>query len=227
MPDEVPACAGLFRRIELKTRAGSIIDARYPAAVAAGNVETSTRLVDLVLGALALAMPDKIPAASQGTMNNVAIGHIDRETGRRWDYYETIAGGLGGGPTQPGLDAMHSHMTNTLNTPVESLEMHYPLRVRKYAIRRGSGGAGKHRGGNGLTREYEFLQTAQLSLLSERRKFAPWGLQGGGEGAKGVNCLNGKPLPGKCTLEVKPGDRLTIETPGGGGWGIADNEIDP
>ena len=219
MPNEAPACEGLFRCIHIKTLAGSIVNAQRPAAVAAGNVETSTRLVDLVFGALAQAVPERIPAASQGTMNNVAMGHIDAEAGTRWDYYETVAGGLGAGPRYPGLNAVHSHMTNTLNTPIESLEMHYPLRVRRYAIRKGSGGKGKHRGGDGIIREYEFLQPAQLSILSERRVLAPWGLQGGNAGATGVNLMNGQPLPGKCTLDVAVGDRLTICSPGGGGWG--------
>lgn len=222
MPDEPPACAGLFRRIHLKTVAGSIVNAKRPAAVAAGNVETSTRLVDLVFGALAQVIPERMPAASQGTMNNIAMGYIDKSSGSRWDYYETLAGGMGGSPRYKGLDAVHSHMTNTLNTPVESLEMHYPVRVLKYALRHGSGGQGLHPGGDGLVREYEFLQTAQLSLLTERRGFAPWGLNGGGAGAKGQNFLNGKSLPAKCTLEVSKGDRLVIETPGGGGWGIAE-----
>lgn len=220
MPDEAPACEGLFRRIHIKTVTGSIVNAERPAAVAAGNVETSMRLVDLVFGALAQALPDRIPAAGQGTMNNIAMGHIDRNRGTRWDYYETIAGGLGGGPQHRGLDCVHSHMTNTLNTPVESLEMHYPLRVRRYAIRHGSGGAGIHPGGDGIVREYEFLETAQLSLLSERREYGPWGLAGGAAGATGQNLLNGESVAGKCTVDVKPGDQLTIMTPGGGGWGL-------
>lgn len=219
MRDEPPACAGLFRRIHLQTTHGSIVNAKRPAAVAAGNVETSTRLVDLVFGALALAVPEKIPAASQGTMNNVAMGHVDKNSGSRWDYYETLAGGMGGSPRYKGLDAVHSHMTNTLNTPVESLEMHYPLRILKYALRRGSGGQGLHSGGDGLVREYEFLQGAQLSLLTERRTLSPWGLNGGGAGAPGQNWLNGKPLPAKCSIQVSQGDTLKIETPGGGGWG--------
>ena len=219
MPDEAPVCEGLFRRIRLKTRPGSILNARRPAAVAAGNVETSTRLVDLVFGALAQALPNQIPAASQGTMNNIAMGRIDEATGARWDYYETLAGGCGGGPRYPGLDCAHSHMTNTLNTPVESLEMHYPLRVRQYAVRRGSGGAGEHRGGDGVVREYEFLEPAQLSLLTERRLTLPWGLAGGEAGAAGSNLLNGEELPAKCSLAVKAGDRLLVRTPGGGGYG--------
>ncbi len=219
LPGDPPACEGLFRRIGLKTRSGSIVNANRPAAVAAGNVETSSRLVDLVLGALAQALPTRIPAASQGTMNNVAMGRIDSATGTRWDYYETLAGGTGGGPSGAGRDAVHSHMTNTLNTPVESLEMHYPLRVHRYAIRRGSGGVGMHAGGAGIAREYEFLDRTQLSLLSERRLIAPWGLNGGGAGEPGRNSLNGKSLPGKCSLAVNKGDRLLIETPGGGAWG--------
>lgn len=219
MPDEAPACNGLFRRIKLITREGSILNARRPAAVAAGNVETSTRLVDLVFGALAQALPAQIPAASQGSMNNIAMGRIDEKTGERWDYYETLAGGCGGGPNHAGLDCVHSHMTNTLNTPVESLELHYPLRVRQYAVRRGSGGMGRQRGGDGVVREYEFLEPAQLSLLTERRDTVPWGLAGGEAGAVGANLLNGEPLPGKCSLAVKAGDRLLIRTPGGGGFG--------
>lgn len=219
LPGDPPACEGLFRRIHLQTRPGSIVNANRPAAVAAGNVETSSRLVDLVFGALAKALPDRIPAASQGTMNNVAMGRIDEEAGSRWDYYETLAGGVGGGPTTAGRDAVHSHMTNTLNTPVESLEMHYPLRVHRYAVRHGSGGVGKHGGGAGIVREYEFLEQAQLSLLSERRLVSPWGLNEGGEGMRGRNSLNGESLPGKCSLAVKKGDRLLIETPGGGAWG--------
>lgn len=219
LPEDPPACEGLFRRIHLQTRSGSIVNANRPAAVAAGNVETSSRLVDLVFGALAQALPDRIPAASQGTMNNVAMGHIDETTGGRWDYYETLAGGIGGGPTTAGRDAVHSHMTNTLNTPIESLEMHYPLRVLRYAIRRDSGGKGKHGGGAGIVREYEFLDQAQLSLLSERRLISPWGLYGGGDGMRGRNSLNGETLPGKCSVRVKKGDSLLIETPGGGAWG--------
>jgi N-methylhydantoinase B len=219
LPGDPPACEGLFRRIHLKTRVGSILNATRPAAVAAGNVETSSRLVDLVFGALAQALPDRIPAASQGTMNNVAMGRIDEETGNRWDYYETLAGGVGAAPGTAGRDAVHSHMTNTLNTPVESLEMHYPLRVHRYAIRRGSGGKGLHDGGAGIVREYEFLEDAQLSLLCERRTTGPWGLMGGGAGKQGNNLLNGETLPSKCSVLVKKGDRLLIETPGAGAWG--------
>lgn len=219
MPGEVPACAGLFRRIKLRTRLGSVVNAKRPAAVTAGNVETSTRLVDVVFGALAKAVPTLMPAASQGTMNNVAMGKIDPTSGKRWDYYETLAGGMGGGPHKPGLSCVHSHMTNTLNTPVESLEMNYPLRVRRYAVRNGSGGKGQHPGGDGIIREYEFLEPCELSLLTERRLHSPWGLLGGGVGKVGINKLNGREIEGKCTLSVNAGDRLLIETPGGGGWG--------
>ena len=217
-PERAPVCDGLFRPLRLIVRKGSVLNANAPAAVAAGNVETSMRLVDLIFGALAQALPGRIPAASQGTMNNVAMGAVDSTNGERWDYYETLAGGMGAGPRWPGLHARHSHMTNTLNTPVESLEMHYPLRVRRYALRAGSGGAGRNRGGDGLVREYQFLAPASLSLLSERRRIPPWGLQGGEAGQTGENQLNGKPLPAKCTLQVAAGDRLVLSTPGGGGF---------
>ncbi len=219
MPDFTPACEGAFRRIQLVTEPGSLVDACRPAAVAAGNVETSMRLVDVILGALAQAVPKRIPAASQGSMNNVAMGYIDADSGERWDYYETLAGGTGGGPRYPGLDAVHSHMTNTLNTPVESLEMHYPLRLRRYALRPGSGGSGFHKGGDGVVREYEFLAPARVSLLTERRLHSPWGLCGGAQGVTGSNRFNGRELPPKCSFRADPGDRLEILTPGGGGYG--------
>lgn len=216
---EVPACAGLFRRLKLVTKSGTIVNPNRPAAVAAGNVETSTRLVDLVYGALASTLPETIPAASQGTMNNVAMGYIDPKIDRRWDYYETIAGGMGGGPNFPGLSGVHSHMTNTLNTPVESLEMSYPLRLKRYELRLGSGGGGINPGGDGVVREYEFLEDTQLSLLTERRTHSPWGLMGGAQGASGQNLLNGETMPAKSQMLVHKGDVLTLLTPGGGGWG--------
>jgi len=219
MPAFTPACAGTFRRIEIVADEGTIVNANRPAAVVAGNVETSTRLVDVILGALAQAAPTRIPAASQGSMNNVAMGYIDDYNGTRWDYYETLAGGTGAGPNYAGLDAVHSHMTNTLNTPIESVEMHYPLRVLRYAIKPGTGGQGRHYGGSGLVREYEFLADAEVSLLTERRRHPPWGLDGGKAGAKGINRLNGEKIPGKCSIHVSAGDRLQIETPGGGGFG--------
>lgn len=218
MPEQTPACAGAFRPIRVHAPEGSLLNARFPAAVAAGNVETSTRVVDVLLGALAQALPDRIPAASHGSMNNLAMGALSAD-GRRWDYYETIGGGMGASARGDGLSAVQTHMTNTLNTPVESLESHYPLRVRRYQIRRGSGGNGKYRGGDGIVREIEFLEPATVSLLTERRKLQPWGLQGGGSGASGRNRLNDVLLPGKITFEVKPQDLLTVETPGGGGWG--------
>ena len=217
MPDEVPVCAGLFRAIRLSAPLGCLLNAQRPAAVAAGNVETSMRISDAVLGALAQAAPDLIPAASQGTMNNVAMG--GRGAGGDWDYYETIAGGMGGHASGAGLSAVQSHMTNTLNTPVESLEMHYPLRVRRYEIRQDSGGPGQYRGGEGLIREFEFLTPTQFTLLTERRRLAPWGLAGGGDGAVGKNSFNGMSLPAKVSMSAVAGDVLRIETPGGGGWG--------
>jgi N-methylhydantoinase B len=174
------------------------------------------RVVDLVLRALAAALPARIPAAAQGTMNNVAMGARGK---RRWDYYETLAGGHGAHASGPGLSARHAHMTNTLNTPVESLEAHYPLRVERYAIRRGSGGAGRYRGGDGIERSYRFLEDAEVTLIGERRRSAPWGLAGGEEGAPGGELLNGEPVPGRACLSVRAGDLLTLRTPGGGGWG--------
>jgi N-methylhydantoinase B len=217
MPRQTPACAGAFRPITLHAPAGSLVNARRPAAVAAGNVETSTRIVDVVLGALARALPGRIPAASHGSMNNLAMG-ADRP-GRRWDYYETIGGGMGAGPSGGGLSGVQTHMTNTRNTPVEVLESRYPVRVRRYRLRTGSGGEGRRRGGDGIVREIEFLEATRVSLLTERRRHAPWGLDGGAPGAPGLNLLNGVTLPGKCQLEVVAGDRLVIETAGGGGWG--------
>lgn len=220
MPEQTPACAGTFRPIQLLAPEGSLLNARYPAAVAAGNVETSTRVVDVLLGALAQAVPQRIPAASHGSMNNLAMGALLAD-GRRWDYYETIGGGMGASALGDGISAVQTHMTNTLNTPVESLEAHYPLRVKRYGVRRGSGGAGKHRGGDGIVREIEFLQPTTVTLLTERRTSCPWGLAGGAVGAAGINLLNGKPLPAKITFSVQPQDMLTVATPGGGGWGAA------
>ena len=219
MPSYTPACHGLFRNIKIKTLEGSILSAKRPAAVAAGNVETSMRLVDLIFGALSKASSELIPAAGQGTMNNLSMGLISESKNTRWDYYETVAGGTGGGPSYPGLDGRHSHMTNTLNTPVESLEMHYPLRIHRYEIRAQSGGAGRNRGGNGIVREYGFLDDARVTILSERRSRGPWGLKGGRPGTPGKNILNGNSLPSKCSFKVSQGDKLSIMTPGGGGWG--------
>jgi N-methylhydantoinase B len=217
MPDHTPACAGSFRAISLHAPEGSLLNARRPAAVAAGNVETSTRVVDVVMGALAQALPDKIPAASHGSMNNLAMG--SRSAGAEWDYYETLGGGMGAGPECDGLSAVQTHMTNTLNTPIEVLENHYPLRIRRYALRDGSGGTGLHRGGEGLVREFEFLAPTTITLLTERRRHAPWGLWGGSPGQQGCNLRNAENLPPKLSARLEPGERLTIETPGGGGWG--------
>jgi N-methylhydantoinase B len=216
MPAQTPACAGCFRPIDLRVPPGSLLNAQRPAAVAAGNVETSSRVVDVVLGALAQALPDEIPAASQGTMNNIAFGASDKQP---WGYYETIGGGMGAGSRQPGLSAVQSHMTNTRNTPVEVLELRFPIRVLRYSIRRGSGGRGVHCGGDGLVREYEFTRAAFCTLITERRNTNPWGLANGRGGKKGANSLNGRPLSAKCELSVVAGDRIKLETPGGGGWG--------
>ncbi len=217
MPPQTPACDGAFRAISLTAPTGCLLNARHPAAVAAGNVETSSRVVDVVLGALAGAVPNLIPAASQGSMNNLAIG--SSESGAGWDYYETIGGGMGAGVSGGGWSGVHTHMTNTRNTPIEVLEARYPLRVSRYALRAGSSGRGARRGGDGLIRELTFLAPAEVTLLTERRRFEPWGLAGGGPGARGRNRLNGHDLEPKVSLLVSPGDRLSIETPGGGGWG--------
>lgn len=216
MPEQVPACFGAMQPVRITAPEGCLVNAMPPAAVAAGNVETSMRITDVVCGALAQAIPGLIPAASQGSMNNLAMG--SREGGH-WDYYETLGGGMGAGPGNDGRSACHSHMTNTLNTPVEVLERHYPLRILRYSRRRGSGGKGKYAGGDGMVREYEFLADADLSVLSERREHAPWGLEGGGDGQTGRNLLDGESIPGKCQLSVRAGQRLRIETPGGGGYG--------
>jgi len=214
----IPANGGCYRPLTLTAPGGSIVNADPPAAVAAGNVETSQRIADVLLGALAGAAPDRVPAAGQGTMNNILIGNDD------FSYYETLAGGQGGYPGGPGQSGMHTGMTNTKNTPIESLESHYPLRVLRYALRRGSGGAGLHSGGEGIEREIEFQAAATLSLMGERRVLPPWGLAGGRPGKQGEDWLirhGGSPerLPGKVTVEVEPGDRLLVRTPGGGGWG--------
>jgi N-methylhydantoinase B len=217
MDERTPACGGTFRGITITAPEGCLVNARPPAAVAAGNVETSSRIVDLVLGALAAAVPDRVAAASQGSMNNLAMGA--RSEAGAWDYYETLGGGMGAGRHGGGLSALQTHMTNTLNTPIEVLEATYPLRIARYAIRRGSGGAGQRAGGDGLIREYRFLAAAQVTLLTERRRHRPWGIQGGLPGRAGENRLNGVRLPAKVAFAVNAGDRLEIHTPGGGGFG--------
>ena len=228
MPPQTPACAGSLRPIRLNAPEGCLVNARRPAAVAAGNVETSTRIVDAVLGALAQTLPASIPAASQGSMNNLAIGGwlVEADASRAWDYYETIGGGMGAGATGGGLSGLQTHMTNTLNTPVEVIETRFPLRVTRYALRRGTGGAGRRAGGDGLVREFECLAPAHATLIGERRLHAPWGLAGGADGSPGAQWLNDLPLPGKVAVELVAGDRLRIETPGGGGYGKAGTDDD-
>jgi N-methylhydantoinase B len=223
LAEDFPINQGCFRPLTVITRPGSLLDPVFPAPVVAGNVETSQRLVDVVLAALAQALPEVIPAASQGTMNNLAFGGRRPENGQEFTYYETIAGGMGGGPFGPGLSGVHTHMTNTRNTPVEVLEHDYPVLVERYALREGSGGAGHHPGGLGIIRDFQFLTEVSVSLLSERRRHAPYGLNGGRTGAKGENVLlsptGEQPLPGKVNLTLPAGSRLSIRTPGGGGWG--------
>jgi N-methylhydantoinase B len=220
---EIPTNAGCLRPLKVRTKRGSVVDARFPAAVAGGNVETSQRIVDVILGALAEALPERIPAASQGTMNNVTIGGIDPQSGKAFSYYETIAGGMGACSSGRGESAVQSHMTNTLNTPVEALEYSYPLRVTEYAIRRNTGGEGRYQGGDGVIREIEVLTDGELTVLSERRRRAPYGLFGGQPGAIGKNLiLRGRQReekPGKFSCNLKKGDRVRIETPAGGGYG--------
>ncbi len=220
-PEAIPPNEGLARPLTIAAPEGSVVNAMSPAAVAGGNVETSQRIVDVLFRALAKAAPDRIPAASCGSMNNVALGGTS--AGRAFAYYETVAGGAGGGPARAGLSGVHTHMTNTLNTPVEALEAYYPLRVRRYALRRRSGGAGRHPGGDGVVRELEFLTPAQVTLLGERRTTGAWGLAGGAAGVPGRDLLirDGRTtrLPAKATIDVQPGDRLRVETPGGGGFG--------
>jgi N-methylhydantoinase B len=220
---DVPNNSGCLAPIEVITLPGTVVNAQHPAPVAGGNVETSQRIVDVLLGALAKACPDRIPAASQGTMNNVIIGGWDQRQKKPFTYYETIGGGAGAGNFSDGTSAVHSHMTNTLNTPVEALEFAYPLRVYRYAIRKGSGGKGRYSGGDGIIREIELLVKSQVTLLSERRIIPPYGLSGGDPGARGENYVikSGRkhPLPGKGTITLDEGDRLVVKTPGGGGYG--------
>jgi N-methylhydantoinase B len=221
---DVPASAGLMEPIEVIAPEGTIVNAAHPASVAGGNVETSQRIVDTVFKALAQAIPERIPAASQGTMNNVTIGGIDPRTGAEFSYYETVAGGMGARPELDGMNATHTHMTNSLNTPAEALEYSYPLRVREYRIRKGSGGKGRHKGGDGSVREIEVMAVARMSLLSDRRKRAPYGLQGGGDGALGRAFIiradgSKEQLASKGSWDLQAGDRVRIETPGGGGFG--------
>jgi len=225
LADNAPATAGILRPLVLETTPGSIVDALPPAPVAGGNVETSQRMVDVLLRALAKAVPERVPAASAGTMSNLTIGGMDSRTGEPFTYYETTAGGMGARPGMDGISGVQTHMTNSLNTPVEALEYAYPFRVRRYGYREGSGGAGRFRGGDGLIREVEMLTDVQVTLLAERRKFRPYGSQGGEDGAQGqawivrAGSTEKLVLPGKCSRRLSKGDLLHLETPGGGGWG--------
>lgn len=221
--EAVPVNAGCFAPVHVKAPVGSLVNARPPAAVAGGNVETSQRITDTVMGAMARALPHLTAAAGQGTMNNVTMGGAQPD-GSPWAYYETIGGGMGAHSRGAGLSGAHVHMSNTLNTPVEALEIAYPLRLSRYELRRGSGGKGVHNGGDGVVREYELLAPTTVTLLCERRRVPPWGLAGGEAGAPGRNVLvdedgSEELLPAKVTRRLRPGQRLRIETPGGGGWG--------
>ncbi len=218
---DAPPNAGCYRALHVRAPEGSVVHARFPAPTAAGNVETSQRIVDVLLGAFAQAIPERVPAASQGTMNNVLLG-VGGDAS--FSYYETLGGGEGGTPQRPGMSGVHTGMTNTQNTPAEAVELGYPLRVWRYELRRGSGGAGRHPGGEGLIREIEVLADCVLTIQSERRQRAPWGLGGGHDGAVGRNVrIRGdgteEELPSKGTWTLRRGERVRIETPGGGGWG--------
>jgi N-methylhydantoinase B len=224
LQEDVPAAAGLMRPVRMIAPAGTVVNSRPPAAVAGGNVETSQRIVDVLLRALAQAVPDRVPAGSSGTMNNLTIGGMDERSGEPFAYYETIAGGMGARPDRPGVSGVHTHMTNSLNTPAEALEYAYPLRVTRYSLRKSSGGEGKFRGGDGIVREVELLSDAEVTLLSDRRTRGPYGLHGGQDGVAGrteVIHLDGarEQLPGKCSVRLKKGARVRVESPGGGGWG--------
>jgi N-methylhydantoinase B len=226
IPMNVPASWGIMQPIKVTAPSGTVVNARPPAAVAGGNVETSQRIVDTVLLALTKSGA-QVPAASQGTMNNLTIGGTDTRTGKQFAYYETVAGGMGARPGLDGIDGIHTHMTNSLNTPAEALEYAYPLRVRRYGIRRGSGGGGQFRGGDGIVREVELLSAAQVTILSDRRKTRPYGLNGGEPGAAGravlITQAGEHQLNGKDSIHANAGDRIRIESPGGGGYGSKTN----
>jgi len=224
LTEDVPATAGLMRPIDVIAPEGTIVNARPPAAVAGGNVETSQRIVDVLLKALAQAIPDRVPAAAAGSMNNLTIGGIDPRTRQPFTYYETIAGGMGGRSSKSGVSGVHTHMTNSLNTPAEALEYAYPLRVRSYSLRFASGGKGKFPGGDGIVREIELLSDCEVTLLADRHSRGPWGLSGGDKGAVGkatIVRLDGsvEVMPGKFSTRCAKSERIRIETPGGGGWG--------
>jgi N-methylhydantoinase B len=220
----IPSNAGGMRPLQIIAPPGTIVNARPPAAVCGGNVETSQRIVDVLYKCLAQALPDRIPAASQGTMNNLTFGGIDPRTREPFAYYETVCGGMGARPGMNGISGIHTHMTNSMNTPVEAFEHDYPCRIVRYGLRKGSGGNGKHSGGDGVVREIQFLSRAKVTVLSDRRKVSPYGLSGGEAGKAGRNRIiraNGErdELSSKCEFWVDAGDTLSIETPGGGGWG--------
>ncbi len=223
LPVHAPATAGLMRPITLIAPEGTVVNARLPAPVAGGNVETSQRIVDVLLRALAAIVPHRVPAASCGTMTNLTIGGFDPRYGRAFAYYETTAGGMGARPDRDGVSGVHTHMTNSLNTPVEALEYAYPFRVRRYGYRPGSGGKGRFSGGDGLIREIELLTDAQVTLLADRQTIHPYGLHGGAGGTTGYVSIQHeaekKQIPGKCSIRAVKGDVIRVETPGGGGWG--------
>jgi N-methylhydantoinase B len=224
--EDVPATSGLMRPIRVIAPSGTVVNAKPPAAVAGGNVETSQRIVDVLLKALAQAIPDRIPAAASGTMSNLTIGGVDPRSGEPFAYYETIAGGMGARPTKDGVSGVHTHMTNSLNTPAEALEYAYPIRLRQYSLRSKSGGSGLHTGGDGIVREIEVLTDAQVTLLADRRSRGPYGLAGGDDGAPGRTLIirpdgSAEEIPGKISVRLRSGERIRIESPGGGGWGRA------
>ncbi len=224
--ESLPAGGGSMSMVRLILPEKSVVNAGLPASVAAGNVETSQRITDVLFQAFAQALPDIIPAQSQGTMNNVTVGGVDPRTGVNFAYYETVGGGMGAGPTRHGLSGVHTHMSNSLNTPIEALEHAYPFRITRYSLRRKSGGAGRHRGGDGLRRDLQLLCEGTVTLLSERRGRRPSGSRGGQDGSPGQNVLlregHEEPLPAKVTFSAQFGDVVSIRSPGGGGWGSAE-----
>ncbi|MGE0405678.1 MAG: hydantoinase B/oxoprolinase family protein [Candidatus Korobacteraceae bacterium] len=225
LAEHAPATAGILRPIRVVAPAGTVVNARPPAAVAGGNVETSQRIVDVLLRALAKAAPERIPAAASGTMNNLTIGGIDPRTGEPFAYYETVAGGMGARPGKHGVSGVHTHMTNSLNTPAEALEYAYPLRITRYGLRRESGGDGQFHGGNGIVREIELLADSEVTILADRRTRGPYGLNGGESGVPGKTLVvrrNGSEelLASKASVRLAAGERVRIESPGGGGWGV-------
>jgi N-methylhydantoinase B len=232
LAEDVPATAGLMQPIRVIAPEGTVVNARPPAAVAGGNVETSQRIVDVLLRALAQAIPDRILAGSSGTMNNLTLGGIDPRSGEPFAYYETIAGGLGARPTKDGVSGIHTHMTNSLNTPAEALEHAYPFRVTRYSLRPGSGGAGKFRGGDGIVREIQVLTDCEVAVLADRRSRGPYGLAGGEAGAPGRTQIirrdgSVEELPGKASTRLRAGERVRVESPGGGGWGKGNAKRSP